>query len=60
MNQKDVNQQLQQPKPEPPPPPLSERERLRARIVEIESEVERLTISMVRLWVRLNDMKKEG
>jgi hypothetical protein len=51
----DVNQP---PKPEPPPP--SERERLRARLAEVVAEVERATLAMVRLWVRISDLKKEG
>ena len=58
MNQKDVNQR--QPKPEPPPPPPSERERLRARLAEVEADVERATLAMVRLWSKLHDMNKEG
>lgn len=58
MNQKDVNQQP--PKPEPPPPSSpSERDRLRARLADVEDDVERATLAMVRLWVRISDLKKE-
>jgi hypothetical protein len=47
--------------PTPPtPPPPSERELLRARLAEVEAEVERATLALVRLWAKLHDMNKEG
>ena len=33
---------------------------VRARLAEVEAEVERATLAMVRLWSKLHDMNKEG
>ena len=46
--------------PAPPRPAAPSADEVRARIAEVEAEVERATLAMVRLWSKLNDMKKEG
>ena len=52
--------------PTPPtPPPLlrptsPSAEEIRARLAEVEADVERATLAMVRLWSKIHDMNKEG
>lgn len=43
----------------PPPPSSPSAEDLRARLADVEAEVERAALAMVRLWVQIVDMKKE-
>ena len=45
--------------PAPPRPAAPSAEDLRARLAEVEAEVERATLAMVRLWSKLHDMNKE-
>ena len=48
--------------PTPPAPPLPaapSADEVRARISEVDAEVERATLAMVRLWSKIHDMKKE-
>lgn len=45
--------------PAPPRPAAPSADEVRARLVEMEAEVERAAMIMVRLWSNLNDMKKE-
>ena len=55
------------PKSTPTPPPWTASPRpaapsadeVRARLAEVEAEVERATLAMVRLWSKIHDMKKE-
>lgn len=44
----------------PPRPTSPSAEEIRARLAEVESEVERAALAMVRLWARIVDLKKEG
>ena len=46
--------------PAPPRPAAPSAEDLRARLAEVEAEVERATLAMVRLWSKLHDLNKEG
>jgi len=43
----------------PPRPTSPSAEEIRARIAEVEAEVERAALAMVRLWSKIHDMKKE-
>jgi hypothetical protein len=43
----------------PPRPTSPSAEEIRARLAEVEAEVERATLAMVRLWSKIHDMKKE-
>ena len=49
----------------PTPPPLSRpaapsAEEIRARLAEVEAEVERVAMAVMRLWAEIHDMNKEG
>jgi len=44
----------------PPRPTSPSAEEIRARIAEVEAEVERAALALVRLWAKLHDLNKEG
>ncbi len=44
----------------PPRPTSPSAEEIRARIAEVEAEVERAALALVRLWARIVDLKKEA
>ena len=43
----------------PPRPTSPSAEEIRARLAEVEAEVERATLALVRLWSRIVDLKQE-
>lgn len=45
--------------PAPPRPTVPSADEVRARLAEVEAEVERATLALVRLWARIVDLKKE-